>query len=181
MVCPNYWHHSIAHCNKHETFTPCWISVVNGGITSTLIALKYFSINQLNQSDYFQFEIIINVSVTSFCFIRIPMLLVYYGQYNLFYYSFSAGIDFRHQASKVVKLKLFQYIILLEGVGGCQLHHVFTARICTINLKTIFLGSVCTHESLASIWLILLRLWARFYWGFKCVRISIIAFDFDFE
>ena len=43
----------------------------------------------------FEFEIIVNVSVNSFRFIWIP-LLWYYGHYKYFY-SYSAGIDFRRQ------------------------------------------------------------------------------------
>ena len=43
----------------------------------------------------FQFEIIINVLVSTFWFIWIPMLWVY-GRYKYFY-SHSAGSDFRHQ------------------------------------------------------------------------------------
>ena len=43
---------------------------------------------------FFQFEIMINVSVVFFRFIRIHMLWVY-GHYKV--YSFSAGIDFRRQ------------------------------------------------------------------------------------
>ena len=44
---------------------------------------------------FFQFEIIINVLASSFCFIWIPILWVY-GHYKYFYYD-SAGIDFRRQ------------------------------------------------------------------------------------
>ena len=59
---------------------------------------------------FIQFEIIINVLVSSFWFIRIPMLWVYddYKYYN----SYSAEIDFRRQilTSKVypraVRVKL---------------------------------------------------------------------------
>ena len=44
---------------------------------------------------FFQFEIIINVIVSSFWFIWIPMLWVY-GQQKYFY-SYSAGINFSRQ------------------------------------------------------------------------------------
>ena len=44
---------------------------------------------------YFQFDIIIDVLVSSFWFIWIPMLWGY-GHQNIFY-SYSAGIDFSHQ------------------------------------------------------------------------------------
>ena len=62
--------------------------------------LEYFCINHRNKR-VFQFEIIINVLVSSFRFILLPMLWVY-GHYKYFN-SFSAGIDFRrqHLTSKV--------------------------------------------------------------------------------
>ena len=60
----------------------------------TLRALNYFL--QLWKTTFFaQFEIIINVLVSSFWFIWIPMLCAY-GHYKNFY-SYSAGIDFRRQ------------------------------------------------------------------------------------
>ena len=48
-----------------------------------LTTRKYFWINHGKQSGFFQFEIIINVSVSSFRFIWIPMLWVY-GHYKYF-------------------------------------------------------------------------------------------------
>ena len=58
----------------------------------------YWDINLYSAEDQrgvFQFEIIINIIVSSFRFIWIPMLWVY-GHYN-YVYSFSAGVDFRRQ------------------------------------------------------------------------------------
>ena len=46
-------------------------------MTFTLTAPKYFCINHGNQRFFIQFEIIINVLVSSFRFIWIPMLWVY--------------------------------------------------------------------------------------------------------
>ena len=46
----------------------------------------------------FEYNIIINVLVSYFCFIWIPMLWIY-GHYNYFY-SYSAGIDLRRQNLK---------------------------------------------------------------------------------
>ena len=48
-----------------------------------------------NQKVFFQFEIIINVLVSSYWFIWIPMVWVY-GHYK-YLYSYSAGIDFSRQ------------------------------------------------------------------------------------
>ena len=56
----------------------------------TLTALRYCCINHEDQGVFFQFEIIINVLVSSFCFIRIFMLWVY-GHYK-YLSSFSANI-----------------------------------------------------------------------------------------
>ena len=44
---------------------------------------------------FFQFEIIINVLVNSFQFIWKPMLWIY--DHYKYFYSYSAGIDFRRQ------------------------------------------------------------------------------------
>ena len=63
-----------------------------------LTTLEYFCINHRNKR-VFQFKIIINVLVSSFRFILLPMLWVY-GYYKYFN-SFSAGIDFRRQNLKV--------------------------------------------------------------------------------
>ena len=79
-----------------------------------------------------QFEIIINVLVSSFRFIRIPMLLVY-GQYK-YCYSYSAGIDFRRQIlttkvdPRAIRVKLLQ------------------SRRCLFDLNTIYLSSVKTEN-----------------------------------
>ena len=64
---------------------------------ATLKALKFFRMNRGKRGDQrvFQFEIIINVLVSSFWFIWIPMLCVY-GHYK-YVYSNSAGIAFRRQ------------------------------------------------------------------------------------
>ena len=51
----------------------------------------------LEAKSFFQFEIIINVLVSSFRFIRIPTCMLWvYGHYKYFD-SYSAGIDFRRQ------------------------------------------------------------------------------------
>ena len=61
----------------------------------TLKALKYFFINHGDHL-FFQFEIVINVLVSCFRLIWIPMLCVYnHCRYNC--YSFSSGTDFRRQ------------------------------------------------------------------------------------
>ena len=60
----------------------------------TLATLKY-CIDHEDQSDFFQFEIIINVLVSAFWFIWMPMSWVY-GYYKHIY-SCSAGIDFSRQ------------------------------------------------------------------------------------
>ena len=62
----------------------CWF---DAGPALTLGALKYYCINRGEER---VFSIVINVLVTFFRYIWIPMLWVY-GQYNLFK-SFSAGI-----------------------------------------------------------------------------------------
>ena len=63
-----------------------------------------------------RFEIIRNVSVSSFCFIWIPMLWVY-GHYKLFN-SFSAGTDFRRQnlTSKDVRFWRLKTVPALKGL-----------------------------------------------------------------
>ena len=61
---------------------------------STLEALNYF-VKNIATKGFFQFEIIINVLVTSSCFIWIPMLLVY--AHFKYVYFYSAGIDFGRQ------------------------------------------------------------------------------------
>ena len=63
---------------------------------------------------FFQIEIILNVSVSPFCFIWIPMLWVY-GHYNVFN-SFSAVIVFRRQnlTSIDVRAKVSHVLCLSE-------------------------------------------------------------------
>ena len=61
----------------------------------TLKALKYFRINRGDQRVYFNLKTILDVLVSSFWFIRIPMLWVY-GHYT-HVYSYSAGINFIRQ------------------------------------------------------------------------------------
>ena len=61
----------------------------------TLEALDYFCKNQEGQRCFFQFETIINVLVSSFRFIWIPMSWVY--DLRKYYDSPCAGIDFRRQ------------------------------------------------------------------------------------
>ena len=56
----------------------CWVSVADGGLTLTFTTLKYFRMNH----EYLTW---INVLVTSFRFIWIPMLCV-----NIRYFYFSA-------------------------------------------------------------------------------------------
>ena len=56
---------------------------------------EYFLYKPWRQKGFIQFAIIINVLVSSFWFIWIPMLWVY-GHYKYFY-SYSAGIVFRRQ------------------------------------------------------------------------------------
>ena len=56
---------------------------------------EIFSYKPWRPKGFFQFKIIINVLVISFRFIWIPVLWVY-GHYKYFY-SYSAGIDFRRQ------------------------------------------------------------------------------------
>ena len=65
-------------------------------VTSALAlkALTYFRNNYWEQF-FFQFEIIINVLFSSFRFIWIPILWVY--DLYKYFYSYSAGIDFRRQ------------------------------------------------------------------------------------
>ena len=60
----------------------------------TLKTLKYFCINH-GARRVFQFEIIINSLVSSFCFIWIPLLWVY-GHYK-YLHSYSAWVYFRRQ------------------------------------------------------------------------------------
>ena len=59
-----------------------------------LTTFKYFCIT-ISHGDqtYFQLVIIINILVSSFLFISIPMLRVYDN--HKYFHSFSAGIDFR--------------------------------------------------------------------------------------
>ena len=64
----------------------------NGKSCLTLEALKYFRITMETKD---QFEIIINVLVSSFSYIWILMVWVY--DHYKYLYSFSAGIDFRRQ------------------------------------------------------------------------------------
>ena len=54
--------------------------------------------------DYFQFKIVINVLVSSFRFIWIPILWVY-GHYK-YLYSYSAEIDFRHHRRQILTSKV---------------------------------------------------------------------------
>ena len=61
----------------------------------TFKALNYFCINHGEQWGFFQIKIIINVLVSSFWFIWIPMLWVY--ENYKYFYSYSAGIDFSRQ------------------------------------------------------------------------------------
>ena len=61
----------------------------------TLTTLKIFLYKPWRPKGFFQFEIIINVSVSSFRFIWIPMLWVY-GHYKYFN-SYTAWIDFGRQ------------------------------------------------------------------------------------
>ena len=56
---------------------------------------EIFSHKPWGPKGFFQFEISLNVSVRSFCFISMPMLWVY-GHYKYFY-AYSAEIDFRRQ------------------------------------------------------------------------------------
>ena len=67
-----------------------------------LEALKYFCLNQENQKVFFQFEIIINVSVCSSRFIWIPVLWVY-GLYK--YLIISVRGTFLY--FKILRLKSF--------------------------------------------------------------------------
>ena len=86
----------------------------------------------METEDFFQFEIIINVSVGSICFIWIPMLWVY-GHYN-FFLSFSAGINFRRQnltpnvgvCAERVKLYCQRYAVgTLRVLGQLGLHSYY--------------------------------------------------------
>ena len=63
-----------------------------------------------------KFKIVINVLVSYFCFIWIPMLCVY-GHYRLFN-SFSAGIVFRRQnlMSRDVRFRRLKTIPVLKGL-----------------------------------------------------------------
>ena len=73
---------------KEHWFTvSCWLEL------SQLPLKHYFFYEKLgSQSFFFYFEIIINVLVSSFQFIWIPMLWVYC--HYKYFYSYSAGIDF---------------------------------------------------------------------------------------
>ena len=60
----------------------------------TLKALNYF-VKTSQPNGFFLFEIITSVLASSFWFIWIPMLEVY--DQSKYFYSYSAGIDFRRQ------------------------------------------------------------------------------------
>ena len=85
-------------------------------LTRHLTTLKYFYISPGDCRIFFQFEIIINVLVSSFHFIWIPMLWVY-GHYNGCY-CLSAAIDFRRQ-NLTFKVVRFWRLNPLTSRPGC--------------------------------------------------------------
>ena len=74
---------------ENDARRPDWLTWV---VTLPFKALKYF-VQTMKTKGFFEFEIIINVLVNSFWFIWIPVLWVC-GWFN-FFYSHSAGVDFR--------------------------------------------------------------------------------------
>ena len=85
----------------------CYVVISSSTITYLILrclwltseALTIF-VSTMDTKGFFQFEIIVNVSVSSFRFIWIPILWVY-DHYNIYIYSCSAGIDFSRQESDV--------------------------------------------------------------------------------
>ena len=70
---------------------------------------RIFFIQTIETKGFFQFQIIINVLVSSFWFIWIPMLswLWVYGYYEYFY-SYSAGIDISRQDLTSVDVRFWR-------------------------------------------------------------------------
>ena len=68
---------------------------------------------------FFQFEIIINVSVSSFWFIWIPMLWVY-GHYK-YVDSYSAAIDFSRQNLTLTDLRFCRLKSISVRVKGAKI------------------------------------------------------------
>ena len=74
---------------------------------------------------YFQFEIIINVLVSSFQFIWIPMLWVYH--HYKYAYSYSAGIDFRRQNLTSTDVRFWR-LMPIPALYGLNLHRMNVSR-----------------------------------------------------
>ena len=81
----------------------------------TLTTLNYLCINHEHQRIFFQFEIIINVLVSSFCFIWIPVLWVY-GHYK-YLNSFREGKGLYISESDVYRMAGFR----AERFNLCQI------------------------------------------------------------
>ena len=86
----------------------------------------------------FQFEIIMNVLVSSFRFIWIPMLWVY-GHYKDFY-SYMGGVDFRRQnlTSTDVRFWRLKSIPALQGVRFPYLSKRYAAYYVLNEVKTLW-------------------------------------------
>ena len=75
-------------------FPWCVVTLWNNRLNHS-IAEYFFLFEPWRPKGFIQFEIIINVLVSSFWFIWIPMLWVY--DLYKYFYSYSAGMDFRRQ------------------------------------------------------------------------------------
>ena len=107
--CPEGW--TGRYCDRRE----CYHITNNMTTSSTLTALNYF-VQTMETEGFFQFEIIINVLVSPFSLVLIPMLWVY--SHYKYFNSFSAGTVFIRQnlTSTGVRFRRIKTVPALKGL-----------------------------------------------------------------
>ena len=101
LVCGHYNFFKLFQCGDHQKTVPALTGL-------TLKALNIFLYNPWEPKGFIQFEIIINVLVSSFWFIWIPMLWV--CDHYKYCYSYSAGIDFSRQNLTSTDVRLNEWM-----------------------------------------------------------------------